>query len=783
MKKCILPFTLILAGSLLLSCSSVPNSGFASEKERVTVRLADDVQEEMLSASYWISRAKNPYRVKMSRQEIGDWNRRMMNKSYGSGRNLHYFILDLRTVDSYLSAREIRDGLIRFSPRAEWYEMRDGEVVELQEEDWLRFYTSMNYQALGSVDYFLRHESAAEEEAPVADYPVRKGICVCRSDLRLVPDSTFYCDDAEIWYDDMAQNSGIQINEPVLITWESADKNWLFVHTNFCSGWIRREHVAFCTDAEFERYFDFERKAPSEFVTVTDERVTLFEEYFVREGGGESSAGSGASARSAGTVPVREFFMGNYLFCADWSDERFSEEYLPRIPYASYIVEVPYRKADGTLGVTYASFPAGSCTRGLLDYTTANVLTLAFKPLGSRYGWGGMARVRDCSEYLKDIFHCFGFNFPRNSSGQMQIPGKTTDLTGKTISARKAAVDACESGDVTGFPGHVMLYLGNVGGKQYVISALGSYFPERFDENDEESVNSIITACSVSVNTLDVYRRNGKNWLENLTAVKGLVNGGSKSWIDFEREITLDQGWLFAERSAIHSGKAILYKARTNRKKLTVAVNAGHGCAGGAEQKVWSHPDHSPKLTSGTNLIGVTESTAVSDGMTFLDGKSEAEVNLRQAHILKKLLLDAGYDVLMIRDGADVQLDNVARTVISNNCADIHIAIHYDNDWTSYDKGSFYCSIPKDLRKLKNVKKHADESERLGQCLIAALREKEFPIFRDGTLDTDLTQTSYSTIPTVDIELGNRHSDTSTKMLEARSEALLEGVEAFFAGK
>ena len=44
---------------------------------------------------------------------------------------------------------------------------------------------------------------------------------------------------------------------------------------------------------------------------------------------------------------------------------------------------------------------------------------------------------------------------------------------------------------------------------------------------------------------------------------------------------------------------------------------------------------------------------------------------------LKEKLLAAGYDVLMIRDGSDVQLDNVARTVMANNKADCHIALHW----------------------------------------------------------------------------------------------------------
>lgn len=46
----------------------------------------------------------------------------------------------------------------------------------------------------------------------------------------------------------------------------------------------------------------------------------------------------------------------------------------------------------------------------------------------------------------------------------------------------------------------------------------------------------------------------------------------------------------------------------------------------------------------------------------------------------------------MIRESDDVQLDNVARTVIANNAADCHIALHWDS--TSSNKGAFYMSVP-----------------------------------------------------------------------------------------
>lgn len=69
------------------------------------------------------------------------------------------------------------------------------------------------------------------------------------------------------------------------------------------------------------------------------------------------------------------------------------------------------------------------------------------------------------------------------------------------------------------------------------------------------------------------------------------------------------------------------------------------------------------------------------------------------AQILRDKLLSSGYDVLMLRDSEDVQLDNVARTVICNNVADCHIALHWDSgDGKNYDKGCFYISVPEALK-------------------------------------------------------------------------------------
>ena len=254
---------------------------------------------------------------------------------------------------------------------------------------------------------------------------------------------------------------------------------------------------------------------------------------------------------------------------------------------------------------------------------------------------------------------------------------------------------------------------------------------------------------------------------------------GKGSYANAEK-VYLNGSWQYADHAAITSGAAVMYKASNNRKDIVVGVNAGHGTSGGGSVKTLCHPDGSPKTTGGTTASGSTKAVAVSGGMTFSDGTSESKVTLRMAQIFRDKLLDAGYDVLMIRDGSDVQLDNVARTVICNNVADCHISLHWDGDGLNYDKGCFYISVPDGIKGMEPVASHWKQHNALGASLVDGLRGQGCKIKGNGSMAIDLTQTSYSTIPSVDIELGNGTSDHSDGTLAKQADGLVQGVRNYF---
>lgn len=246
-------------------------------------------------------------------------------------------------------------------------------------------------------------------------------------------------------------------------------------------------------------------------------------------------------------------------------------------------------------------------------------------------------------------------------------------------------------------------------------------------------------------------------------------------------QVKLDPSWKYADFSKINSGAAVLYRSEAaDKKHKTICVNAGHGTKGGSSVKTQCHPDGTQKVTGGTTVVGSTTAVAVSSGMTFDDGTTEAKVTVAMANILKGKLLAQGYDVLMIREGADVQLDNIARTVIANNTSDCHIALHWDA--TNTDKGAFYMSVPSNstYRAMEPVKSHWQQHNALGDALISGLKGAGVKIFSKGSMEMDLTQTSFSTVPSVDIELGDKASDHTDSTLNKLADGLVAGINQYF---
>ena len=91
-------------------------------------------------------------------------------------------------------------------------------------------------------------------------------------------------------------------------------------------------------------------------------------------------------------------------------------------------------------------------------------------------------------------------------------------------------------------------------------------------------------------------------------------------------------------------------------------------------------------------------------------------------------------------------------------------------------------SVPNNAayRNMEPVKSNWQKHNALGESLVAGLKEKGVKIFSGGSMEMDLTQTSYSTVPSIDIELGDGKSAHDDATLGKLADGLVVGVISYF---
>ncbi len=453
---------LLLSGTLIFLQLGL-SSGVAWGAD--PVRRMPYVSSPMLSEEYWIGKLDNPNELIMSQSEISSFNQGML-------RELSAYIIDLKTLPLAYSAAMLQKFIDQPFPKAAAYV--DG--VKL------------------SADYFTQVKKQMNLGGLQGSNLLRYGVIVQRTNLKIFPIEEIVSDAADDPAFDMFQDSGLLVNEPVAVLHQSLDQKWLYIRMYFCSGWVKAEDVALFPDrASWLAY----QAAEEDFLVVTANQIKLDRNPFTP------------------AISGLELSMGTILPLA--APEEIPQTLDGRATYDNYIVKVPVRNSYGQLGLKLAMIPVSKdVSIGFMPYTRANLLRQAFKLDGDRYGWGGMLEARDCSALVLEIYRCFGFNPPRNSSPQGKTPGDVKDLTGLGLQARRDALDQLQPGATLHFPGHVMFYLGKDQDRYYVISALGSYA----EFSPSYAGAKIIRTRSVVVNDLSVKRASGLQWIEALTAAK-----------------------------------------------------------------------------------------------------------------------------------------------------------------------------------------------------------------------------------------------------------------------
>lgn len=284
-------------------------------------------------------------------------------------------------------------------------------------------------------------------DAIPAQQPTRYGLVVRRAALRTFPTALRVFSQKGDTDIDRFQETAEFPGTPLVIVHTSADGKWLFVVSPRYAAWTEKENVAAGSAAEVFGYAD---ETPYRVITGATERTV-----FTREQPALSQLQLDMGTR----VPLATGLA---------PDQPVNGQ----TPYAAHVLELPLRKADGTLGFAPALLQKNTDTAAdYLPLTRANIIRQAFKFLGERYGWGHSYDGRDCSGFVSDVYRSMGVQMPRNTSKQAISPAlEHRAFTDKdSREARLRAAQALEVGDLVYIPGHVMMVIGHLHGQPYVI--------------------------------------------------------------------------------------------------------------------------------------------------------------------------------------------------------------------------------------------------------------------------------------------------------------------------
>jgi len=233
---------------------------------------------------------------------------------------------------------------------------------------------------------------------------------------------------------DRNQCSRLHPGELVRVLRRTPDDRWAYVRAGHGVGWLDPSALGPPMTAEAARALRDERQ-----------RLTVLDDWVPAE-------------RADGRVSFLRFGTG---FPIVGQDERGWQILVPA--------------ADGWEDAFVAAGPA--VAPGYLPLTRRHFFELLFARLGDPYGWGGTGSGRDCSGLLLDTAASFDLRLGRNSSIQ-GIAGQTrVDVAGRSEADKLAAIRTAAALGVVFLymPGHIMVYLGELDGRAYAISAISEY--------------------------------------------------------------------------------------------------------------------------------------------------------------------------------------------------------------------------------------------------------------------------------------------------------------------
>jgi hypothetical protein len=447
---------------LALGVFSLANTLAQQTKQMVETapKVVPPATEEMQHPEFWIARLKKPDAVVMTPQQISDLNKKNLTRPY-----------DLKDVDgnsfSFLSTVIDKDNSVGIqfyleNPLSIKSFPGDSLRVRLERHEksinFARMYDRrrMRYDELEIKEIEDRINAGAIPNSITPRY----GILVAHTLNRVLPSNEVMYGSPDGWTDSN-QSTALDTFSPVAVLHASPNADWYYVRSELAFGWIPAGNVAFGSPKEIEQYTN-----SKDFIVSLVHKVPVY---------------SDKEFKNFAT----DLYMGEKAKLTKKTSE-------------GYQVVIPSRKGNASLEfITAWVKPDAKVNVGYQAYTQRNVLNTIFSLLYRPYGWADQSNERDCCGTQKAVLRTCGILTGRWTSHELHSSDHVYAFPRNTPKEVKYKyLDTCESGiTLIGNAGHIIMYLGKVDDKYFVIHQGGYGYTddkgvrrpyERVNVNDSE---------------------------------------------------------------------------------------------------------------------------------------------------------------------------------------------------------------------------------------------------------------------------------------------------------
>jgi len=437
-----------------LSCAEKPILTLWESQELAPQRLKN-VTPDFESADFWTARVPEPRSLILTPEEIEALNRSALQYPTNL---VDIFALPEHPERSHL--QDLLDDLEKLKNGPPGYDHTNHPLTK-------KFYDRIESD-IGTLPETLA---------------IQYGVITSRANLRRLPTNEIFVDKPFRDGFDRFQFTLLECGTPAAMLHATNDRAWYLIQVSHTKGWVEASRIATAPRQEVLRF------ARSNPLIMTGPRVEIYSD--------PSLSRHAATLQMGATLPL----------------ENRADAY--------YCVTLPSRDDNGTLKQTAGYVRTSDDVHdGHLPFTMKNLYRQAFKLLNHPYGWGDLYEGRDCSRFIMDIYRCFGFNMPRNSLRQSQFNGKyRSDIQGLQDSEKIELLKKYDGRPAVLYtPGHIMLFLGVIDGKPYIIHSAWAYNSEPgFFTRETKYVGRVV----VSDTSLGEGTRSG-SLLQRITAVTPL---------------------------------------------------------------------------------------------------------------------------------------------------------------------------------------------------------------------------------------------------------------------